>query len=189
MTPHHRRTMLAALVLLLMVISGCGGPPLPAGNQPPAPAPDTAALIAAKASGVSCPTIPTEAGEVVYEGVGVRTYPAPTGTPARLTIKEALTGSTVTSWGLGSSRGAELRLVTTGDFGCTSQPTGVVRKAGWVVTIHNTIPLQGGPPNRLPPPPTVTCYSVVIVDAQTSELLLNLQTCGEDTAVRAPHSG
>lgn len=136
-----------------------------------------------------CQPIPTEPGEIVYQGLGARTYPAPAGTAARLTVEQALAGSDVASWGRGSSRETALRLVTTGDFGCDSTPTGVVRRAGWVVTIHGTTPLPGGPPGRPAPDPAVTCYAVVIVDAQTGALLSNFQTCGEDAAVRSPVPG
>jgi len=74
----------------------------------------------------------------------------------------------------------ELRLVTTGDFGCESHPTGVVERPAWVVTLHGTAAVRfGGPPGRTQPDPPPTCYSVVIVDAHSGALLLNLQVCGE----------
>lgn len=183
----HPRALLLPALALLLVVAGCGGPRLPPGAPPPTPA-DDAALVASKATGVPCRPVLTEPGEVAYWGLGVRTYPAPAGTPTRLTAAEALADPDVRDWA-GSAQEAELRLVSTGDFGCESHPTGVVRQAAWVVTIHDTTPARRGPPGQPALDPALRCTSVVIVDARTGALLSNFQSCGEDPAVRSPVPG
>ena len=166
-----------ASVLLVLALAGCGTPPpTPAGAAP---------TVAPDKLGEPCRPVITEPGEVAYWGLGVRTYPAPAGTPTTLTAADAEAGSEVQGWGTASSRETELRLVSTGDFGCASHPTGAVRQAGWVVTLHDTVPVPGGPPGRPTADPAPTCESVVIVDARTAALLSDFQACGDDPAVRS----
>jgi hypothetical protein len=187
--PHPRASVSIGVAFLVVAAAGCGGTLLTSRDPPPTPPPDMAAIAASKASGVPCQPIPTEPGEVVYIGFGVRTYPAPAGTPTTVTVEDVLAGSDVRSWGPGSSPETELRLVTTGDFGCESNPTGVVRQPGWVVTIHGTTPVPGGPPGTPKPDPALKCDSVVIIDARTGALLLNSQACGGEPAVRSTIPG
>ena len=134
----------------------------------------TPADIAAIKSGTPRRPVPAEPGEVIYPGVGVRTCPAPPGTPTTVTLDEVLTGSDVRSWSGGGPPETELRLVTTGDHEFDGNPKGVVRRPAWVVTIRGTrAHLRGR--NVPTPPPDLRGDSVVIVDALTGALLLNLQ--------------
>jgi hypothetical protein len=189
--PRRRTSTPVAAALLTLVVAGCGGPaPAPAGPPPPPrdPAADAAALVAAK-GGEPCRPVVTEPGEVAYWGLGVRTYPAPAGTPARLTAQDALTGQDVRDWGPAASTDVELRLVSTGGYGCESHPTGTVRQPGWVVIIHGTTAAIRGGPGHQDPDPLPACDSMVIVDAGSGALLDNSQWCGEDTAVRSAIPG
>lgn len=182
----HPRASLPLGLALLVAVAGCGGPVLTPGEPPPASA-DSAAIVVSKTATAPCRPVVTESGEVAYWGFGVRTYPAPPGTPAALTAQDALAAPDVRDWG--GSATADLRLVSTGDFGCESHPTGVVRRPGWVVTVHGTTPVRRGPPGPPPADPAPTCDSVVIVDARTGALLSNFQACGEDAAVASPVPG
>jgi hypothetical protein len=152
--------------LLVLALASCSGPQ-------PAPPPDASAITAAAADGVPCGP-----GEEAYAGSGVRTYPAPAGTPVTLTAAAALAYPGVPIAGPGAARSAELRLVTTGFPDCGAAPTGVVRLPGWVVTVVGTAPVLSHPAGGQDvDPATLTCTSVVIGDAQSGEGLSGTQAC------------